>query len=79
VPIDVEAERNWRIIKLKGPLDFKLTGVLASLLTPLADAEIPIFAISTYETDYLLLKNEYFERAIGILEGTCIIENKPVK
>ena len=78
VPLDVKAERNWRMIKLKGPFDFNLTGVLASLLTPLSDAGIPIFAISTYDTDYLLLKEEYFDRAISILELTCIIENDPL-
>ena len=78
VPVDVKAERNWRMIKLKGPFDFHLTGVLASLLTPLSDAEIPIFVISTYDTDYLLLKEDYFNRAISILELTCIIENDPL-
>lgn len=78
VPLDVKAERNWRMIKLKGPFDFNLTGVLASLLTPLSDAGIPIFAISTYDTDYLLLKEDNFDRAISILELTCIIENDPL-
>ena len=78
VPLDVKAERNWRMIKVKGPIDFSLTGILASLLSPLADSGIPIFAISTYDTDYLLLKEKYFVQAIGILEQTCIIENKPL-
>ena len=76
LPEDVEADRNWRMIRVKGPLDFSLTGILASLVTPLSDAGIPLFALSTYETDYLLLKEEYFDRAIGIPEQECIIENR---
>lgn len=74
VPADVSAERGWRLIKLKGPLDLNLTGVLASLVTPLAGAGIPIFALSTYETDYLLVKNDQLQNAIGVLERTCNIE-----
>ncbi|MCK4879502.1 MAG: ACT domain-containing protein [Bacteroidales bacterium] len=76
LPGNVEAERNWRMIKIKGPFEFSLTGILATLVTPLSDAGIPIFAISTYDTDYLLLKGEQLDRAIGILEHTCIIENR---
>lgn len=76
LPGDVQAEHNWRMIRVKGPLDFSLTGILASLVTPLSDARIPLFALSTYETDYLLVKEEYFDRAIRILERTCIIENR---
>jgi len=67
VPGTVQAERNWRMIKVSGPLDFGLTGVLASLSHPLADAGISIFALSTFETDYLLLKEEHLNRATGIL------------
>ena len=79
VPADLEAERNWRMIMLKGPIDFSLTGILASLVTPLSDAGIPVFAISTYETDYILVKAESFEQAIGILGNTCNIENQMKK
>jgi hypothetical protein len=75
VPTNVEAERNWRMIKVKGPLDFSLTGILASLISPLSDAGIAIFALSTYDTDYLLLKEGNLNRAISILDRTCIIEN----
>lgn len=46
---------GWRCLKVAGPLDFNLTGVLASLVAPLAQAEISVFAISTYDTDYLLV------------------------
>ena len=56
VPADVVCQRDWCCLKVTGPLDFALTGILARLTAPLADAGIPIFAISTYDTDYLLVK-----------------------
>jgi hypothetical protein len=57
------AEGGWRCLKVLGPLDFGLTGILASLAASLAEAGVPIFAISTYETDYILVKEENLERA----------------
>lgn len=74
VPKNVKAERNWRMIRLKGSFDFYLTGVLASLVQPLSAHGIPLFAISTFDTDYLLLQKEYFDRAIGILKSNFHIE-----
>lgn len=56
VPADVTCQRDWRCLQVAGPLDFALTGVLARLAAPLADAAIPIFVISTYDTDYLLVQ-----------------------
>jgi uncharacterized protein len=56
VPSDVKADREWRALKVEGPLDLALTGILASLANPLAGAQINIFAISTFDTDYLLVK-----------------------
>ena len=79
VPEEVEAERNWRMLGIKGPLDFSMTGILASLVTPLSDEGITLFAISTYDTDYILVKTDCFERALGILQRTCIIENQRIK
>ncbi|NLG71077.1 MAG: ACT domain-containing protein [Chloroflexi bacterium] len=67
VPQQVQAERGWRAIKVQGPLDFALTGVLSSLAAPLAQARISIFAISTFETDYLLVKEATLERALAVL------------
>src|SRR5512140_2292609 len=55
-PADVRAERGWRALRLAGPIDFALTGVLASVLQPLAEARIGIFAISTFDTDYVLVR-----------------------
>lgn len=49
------AERGWRVFELAGPLPFALTGVLASVLGPLAEAGVPIFAFSTYDTDYVMV------------------------
>ncbi len=67
VPAGTICEENWRCLKVEGPLDFSLTGILASLVTPLAEAGISIFALSTYETDYLMVKQESMERAIQAL------------
>lgn len=63
IPETVACERDWRCFRVQGPLDFSLTGVLASLAAPLAEAEISIFAVSTYNTDYLLVQEAQFARA----------------
>ncbi len=68
VPQSVRSETNWRAIKVQGPLDFSLTGILASIATPLASANIPLFAISTFDTDYILVKEQHIEHARSILE-----------
>ena len=74
VPKDIKSEKNWRVIKVKGPLEFSLTGVLSYLASPLAKAKISIFAISTYDTDYILVKNDKLEKAVEILSKFCDIE-----
>jgi uncharacterized protein len=68
VPEGVACERGWRALKVEGPLDFALTGVLAALAVPLADAQIPIFALSTFDTDYVLVKSDRLDDAIIALE-----------
>lgn len=68
VPDDVQSERGWKAIKVLGPLDFSLTGILASLATPLAEAHIPLFALSTFDTDYLLIQNTFLTDAQKTLE-----------
>ncbi len=73
----VEVEGGWRLLGIKRTLDFSMTGVLASLVNPLADAGIALFSISTYDTDYILVRTDCFERALGILQRTCNIENLP--
>jgi len=61
-------EDNWRAIKIVGTLDFTLIGILSKISTILAQAEISIFAISTYNTDYILVKADKLEKAIKVLE-----------
>ena len=56
VPPDCRAEPGWRCLKVLGPLDFGLTGILASVAAPLAEAGVSVFALSTYDTDYFLLR-----------------------
>ncbi len=68
VPNEVkDKESGWRILKVDGHLDFSLTGILASIAAPLANAGISIFAVSTFETDYVMVKNEKVEEAIKVL------------
>jgi hypothetical protein len=69
VPRGATAERGWRALEVAGPLDFGLTGVLASLARPLADAGVSIFAVSTYDTDYVLVKEAALDRARAALEA----------
>jgi hypothetical protein len=68
VPCSVQYEGSWRAIKVQGPLDFSLTGILVALAAPLAAASIPIFALSTFDTDYLLLQESYLIQAQTTLE-----------
>ena len=69
VPPGVVAERGWRVLAVRGPLAFSLTGVLAGLAQPLADAGVPIFALSTYDTDLLLVGGQDLDAAVVALEG----------
>lgn len=69
VPPSVRAERGWRCLRVAGRLDLALTGVLASLAGPLAVAKVSIFAISTYDTDYVLVREEQLEAAIQCLRA----------
>ena len=67
VPDDVRCERGWRCLRVAGALDFALVGILASLLVPLADAGIAVFAVSTFDTDYLLVKEGRCDDAIAVM------------
>lgn len=60
-------ERDWRCLMLHGPVPFECTGVLSRILAPLARAEIGIFATSTFDTDYVLVKGAALEAAIAAL------------
>lgn len=67
VPEEIRCERGWRCFRVAGAMPFSVVGVLASLTTPLAEAGISVFAISTFDTDYLLVKEDYFEKAVTAL------------
>lgn len=69
VPAGVRAERGWRALRVRGPLAFELTGVLADLARPLAEAGVPIFALSTYDTDLVLVKADRLAEAVAALRG----------
>jgi uncharacterized protein len=69
VPDGVRAERGWRALVVDGPLDMVMTGVLAALALPLADAGVPILAIATYDTDYVLVRVERLADAVGALRA----------
>lgn len=64
---DVRAERGWFAFGVQGPLDFSLTGILASLAQPLAEAGISLFAVSTFDTDYVLIRAGEKVRAEAVL------------
>ena len=69
VPSGTQAAGPWTCLKLLGPFAFELTGVLASVLEPLAASGISIFAISTYDTDYVLVREESAAAAIAALHN----------
>ena len=69
VPDGVRAERDWRALAVEGPFDLALTGVLASLLAPLADAGVAIFAVSTFDTDHVLVRAERLTDAVRPLRA----------
>ena len=69
VPPDVRAESGWRALEVRGPLDFSLIGVLASLTAPLASAEVSLLAISTFDTDYVLVRDDRLADALAALRG----------
>ena len=71
----VERDDGWKGFRIQGVLDFSLIGILSKLSGILADHKIGIFAVSTYNTDYILVKEENYERALTVLasEGYSIV------
>lgn len=67
LPRDVDAKHHWICLKLDGPFPFSQTGVLLSFIEPLSSKGIPIFAISTYDTDYVLIQEEWAGAALNAL------------
>ena len=71
----IERDDGWKGFRIQGVLDFSLIGILSKLSGILADNNIGIFAVSTYNTDYILVKEENFDRALKVLasEGYTVI------
>jgi hypothetical protein len=74
VPDGVRCERGWKGLRVRGPLAFSETGVLSSVVGPLAKAGIGVFVVSTYDTDYILVKAEHLSAAAAVLvaEGHAV-------
>ena len=68
-PKDAKCERNWRVFKIEGPFDFTLTGILVSVARPLNEAGISILTISTYDTDYVMVKSKDTDKAVAALKS----------
>lgn len=68
LPPDVSSPQSWQCLKLEGPFPFSLTGILLSFVEPLSGKGVPIFAISTYDTDYVLIQQEFAFRALAALQ-----------
>lgn len=66
-PSGARTEAGWRVLEVAGPLDLALTGVMASLIGPLSDAGVSVFAVSTYDTDFLLVRGEQVGHAARCL------------
>jgi hypothetical protein len=77
VPSGVRREAGWRCLRVKGPLGFGLSGILASLAAPLASHGVSIFVVSTYDTDYLMVQERDLDRGVHALEraGHCVLRS----
>jgi hypothetical protein len=69
VPAEVRAERGWRALEVQGPLDFQELGVMHGLTGPLAGAGVSVLAVSTYDTDVLVVREETLGRAVEALRA----------
>lgn len=79
VPADIRCERGWRALRFVGALDFALVGVLVAVAVPLAEAGVSIFALSTYDTDYVLVRETQLADAVAVLEraGHTLLRKLP--
>ncbi len=75
VPPEVRAERGWAVLRLQGPFAFDQTGILASFAAPLAAANVGIFAVSTFDTDYVLVKTAQLAAALAALRAAGHLQN----
>ncbi len=72
-----QVERGWRVFQLHGPIAFAMTGVIAGLTAALSAAGIPVFVLSTYDTDYVLVKDEHVTHAVEVLGGRYVVRTAP--
>lgn len=81
MPSSYEEKSTWRCIKIQGPMEHTLTGVMAALTAPLKVAKVPVFALSTWNTDYVLVPNEMLAEAVRALEkdGWRFLEGSKVR
>jgi len=77
VPAEVRAERGWRALEVEGPIDFQVVGLLHGLTGPLAQAGISVFAVATFDTDVLLVREEALPRAVEALRGAGVVVDGP--
>ena len=70
VPEGCSVETDWSLLSVVGPLDFELVGIVSSISQPLAQAGISIFVVSTFDTDYILVKSRDLSPAIQVLESS---------
>jgi hypothetical protein len=68
IPTEIVPDSRWICLKLEGPFPFSQTGVLLSFIQPLSNNGLPIFAISTFDTDFVLVQEEFFGAAINALQ-----------
>ena len=69
IPEQIPSQPGWRALKIEGPFDFDEIGVLASMTAPLAEAGISLLTISTFDTDYIFIQSENYQRAIQFLSA----------
>ena len=67
--VDTQVEKPWRAFTLVGPVPFSTTGVISGLTAPLAEAGVPVFVLSTFDTDYLLVREVFLARALEVLRA----------
>lgn len=77
VPADVRHSSGWRMLQVDGPLDFNLTGILHRITAPMAAARISLFAVSTFDTDYVLVAETDLEDAVSWLRDSGVIVHPP--
>ena len=63
----IQCEDGWECLRIQGVFDFSLVGILSKISAILAENAVPIFAVSTYNTDYILMKKEHYQKALDVL------------